>query len=431
MKKSINHKVIWISIGSGIVSYVLGELLLSKTENYISDIVRFGLYISMSMIVLCVSMLIFSKDLMNHSSSASTKFIKVGIFVTGIVCYFILSATLQFIYGLDIEKHTYEKVNSYCFLIDNSGSTEETDPHRERIQAISDILQNMNKTNHVSVILFSNEPVVLAENKPVTDDLRHRLTNAFSSCTSEGGTDIESALMEALRICSGSEEKTAAVLLSDGESNIHYGRVLKQFNDTDIRIDAVAFSNIGAQGTRILQRLTDGTGGMLYSVENVSQVKGALEEVMTIENKRFLLGVDPTNGGLLFSCIRVISFILLGLAECTMLGLLFDNRYVFLELRIPCLITGLLAGLFQECVCRFYYSEIGARWFMCMFLTLLIMKGGRMTHYRGAVSDETINENTQQTTFDQMLIDVEEEKKYVLERDSNKVKLTDTYLKRG
>lgn len=431
MRKTINHKVIWISIGSGIVAFLLGELFLNKTENVLPDIVRFGIYISMFMFVLHVSMFVFSHELMNHSSSVNAKCIKAGILLVSIVCYFLLSAFLQFIYGLDLNDHTYERVENYCFLIDNSGSTEETDPNRERFKAISDILQNMNQKNQVSVILFSDTPIVLAENEPVTDDLRQRLAGAFSLCTSDGGTDIEVALTKALQITSGSTEKTAAVLLSDGESYVHCNRILKQFNDVGTRIDAVAFSNMEAHGTKILQRLTGGTGGMLYSVEDVSQVKGALEKVMTIENKRFLLGIDPTEGGVLVSFIRVISFILLGFAECISLGLFFDNRYVFAELRIPCLVTGLLAGLCQECICKYYYSEVGARWSMCMFLALLLLKLRKTAQYCGAVYDETSKMNMQSATLDELIADAETEQEYALEKETRKKKLMATYLKRG
>ena len=375
MKKPIHTKILVISIISAIIAYLCGENLLLYTENKISNIVRFSTYIVLFMTILHMSVFLLVGDLKNKPASSGRALKRIVVFFACFLSFMCIAAIVQFLYSLDIQTQSYEKAENYCFLIDNSSSTVQTDPDRERFQAILNILGTLDENNEVTIIVFDQEAVVVVEKQVVNQNLITTVRDKLQMFNPDGGTDIERALVKTLDSYIGTKQKTAAILLSDGESSIQCKKVIRLFKEQNIRIDAVAFSNMGFEGTRNLKKLANGTGGTFYSVENINQVQGALEKVMTTKNTRFLLGVDTSEGAWYISLFRVLAYTLIGYWECITLGLIFDNRYVYLGLRWTCILTGVLAGLAQELICKYCYTDNIARFIMCIFLALLIWRG--------------------------------------------------------
>ncbi len=176
------------------------------------------------------------------------------------------------------------------FVLDNSGSMERADRQATVRKAFSLLSQQLTPIDQVTLISFSRQPRLLAENISGTE--AGKLVQLVEQLPSEGGTNIEAALQLAF-------EKTAShktpgaqhriVLLTDGAVNLgnanpeSLSRMVESMRESGIAFDAAGISADGLND-EVLEALTRKGDGRYYLMDSqedaddsfVQQIAGAL-----------------------------------------------------------------------------------------------------------------------------------------------------------
>lgn len=176
------------------------------------------------------------------------------------------------------------------FVLDNSGSMERADRQATVRKAFTLLSQQLTAIDQVTLISFSRQPRLLAENISGTE--AGKLVQLVEQLPSEGGTNIEAALQLAF-------EKTAShktpgaqhriVLLTDGAVNLgnanpeSLSRMVESMRESGIAFDAAGISADGLND-EVLEALTRKGDGRYYLMDSqedaddsfVQQIAGAL-----------------------------------------------------------------------------------------------------------------------------------------------------------
>ncbi len=176
------------------------------------------------------------------------------------------------------------------FVLDNSGSMERADRQATVRKAFALLSQQLTAIDQVTLISFSRQPRLLAENISGTE--AGKLVQLVEQLPSEGGTNIEAALQLAF-------EKTAShktpgaqhriVLLTDGAVNLgnanpeSLSRMVESMRESGIAFDAAGISADGLND-EVLEALTRKGDGRYYLMDSqedaddsfVQQIAGAL-----------------------------------------------------------------------------------------------------------------------------------------------------------
>ncbi|MEO7099420.1 MAG: von Willebrand factor type A domain-containing protein [Luteolibacter sp.] len=159
-------------------------------------------------------------------------------------------------------------------LVDQSGSMVREDRRSAMANALKQLSGLLTKNDHLTVIGFSRESHLLADN--LTGDQATKLSDLVNQTASEGGTNLEQALnlgeqMAARRHLSG--EQNRIVLFTDGAANLgnanpeRLAERVKTMRQKGIAFD---IAGIGADGVndRLLSELARNGNGRYYVVSD-------------------------------------------------------------------------------------------------------------------------------------------------------------------
>src|SRR5699024_2415381 len=138
----------------------------------------------------------------------------------------------QFIYGLGYQNRTISNIQDYIVLIDNSGSTYETDPNEERYSSVVALAGNLDETHRMMVKIFEDEVTGTFPMTETTPQMQSQLSQFFEQYRrydTMGGTDIEAALTSAAQEYVPEGRSAAVILLSDGESDVDVNSVAQTY----------------------------------------------------------------------------------------------------------------------------------------------------------------------------------------------------------
>lgn len=176
------------------------------------------------------------------------------------------------------------------FVLDNSGSMERADRQATVRKAFTLLSQQLTAIDQVTLISFSRQPRLLAENISGTE--AGKLVQLVEQLPSEGGTNIEAALQLAFEKASTQNTSGAQnriVLLTDGAVNLgnanpeSLSRMVESMRESGIAFDAAGISADGLND-EVLEALTRKGDGRYYLMDSqedaddsfVQQIAGAL-----------------------------------------------------------------------------------------------------------------------------------------------------------
>lgn len=303
------HLLITATIG--FVFYIIGEVILHFGEDAVWPPLMLAIYfLAFSTMLYGCSYLLckargdrkgwYQKNLGNV---VTTAFRHAAI---GLVAAFFLAGTLEFFYEMDYRKSA--NVSSYVFLIDDSGSMENTDPQKKRVEAIGAIMEKEKPDFPFAIYRFTHDVEKLRDMAP------YRSGETFDFAPT-GGTDIVGALDYVVKdiankkLAAGDSPKI--LLLSDGESDsAGLDRVLKECIDQRITVSTISYG----LGSPLLQEIAGKTGGLYSEVMDSNMLQQEMENAVTHSNIRHLLSnrfVFGNNG--LYAAMRILFLILIGL----------------------------------------------------------------------------------------------------------------------
>jgi Mg-chelatase subunit ChlD len=176
------------------------------------------------------------------------------------------------------------------FVLDNSGSMERIDRQQTVRRAFALLSKQLTAIDQVTLISFSRQPRLLAENVSGTES--GKLVELMEQLPSEGGTNIEAALQLAFEKASAQQTPGAQnriVLLTDGAVNLgnanpeSLSQMVESMRAAGIAFDAAGISADGLND-EVLEALTRKGDGRYYLMDSdeaaddnfAQQIAGAL-----------------------------------------------------------------------------------------------------------------------------------------------------------
>lgn len=297
------------SIIGSIVFFIIGEIFLVPLLNTISSIVLVGIYFGVFGIVLFL-VLNIAGAIEKVDVEASMKLIGIGC----IVGLFILGMLFEFLYELGGSIQEIP-ANNVVFLLDDSGSMEDSDPNFERINAVEQIVESKGEDFNYAIYRFGEEINCvrpMASKSAGMPDLRQPpmgqtpVRGALSTLQQ----DIENGAI-------GVATNLQVVMLTDGHAtdlgwwNRHLGSAIKYYQRQGIPINTVG---LGQADQNLMEKISSETGGVSVMASDVSQLVNAMNSaVRTSTIKRTLLTKRPTvNLNILYGILHILFIALLG-----------------------------------------------------------------------------------------------------------------------
>lgn len=237
----------------------------------------------------------------------SIKFLSVFLAMVTImtICVFSVSA----------DQKTSNRFN-VVFVLDASGSMEDTDPDNLRFDATKLFLGLLaNDGNYVGSVVFSTDIIKTTDVKLVngTTD-KNKIESDIESCKVGGWTGIGTALDKGVKMLNEKGNKdlqSVIILLSDGKSELDNEEDLKKCNELkakainnarkkDIQIYTVGLNSDGGADIDELKQISDATSGKCKEVKNAADLKGVFAEFYNLiygtSTTIIFEGKVPSNG---------------------------------------------------------------------------------------------------------------------------------------
>lgn len=348
-KKRFSIKMVIGSILAGLIYGVAGELIYKSIELQIPHIIIVMLYFTGMFLFLGIAVYFIGKA-GNYQSYAP---VNKKQWVAAFILMVLFSLLFEFLYSNISFKAKGHNFSSYVFVIDSSGSMNETDPEGMCYKAVDKLLGNKDSEFEYAIYKFSDSTELAREMAPVDKDIeKQEIVNA-------GGTQIANALETVLKdIQSGKMvlgNDPRVILLSDGQatdvdsSNMDgYNIILEQFKEQGITISTVGMTH--EADTKLLMHTARSTGGIFASVDNVEQLEQEMEQMVEeVKEDRSLLKAHTESGiNWFFAVLRILFITCLGVIIAVEKAILCE-RFLNTNTVLISSVTGsVMAGIFME-----------------------------------------------------------------------------------
>lgn len=377
-EKKLNISLLLACIIGGVIGAAVGNVLYNKLKMDWNPIILVGVYFAQ--LTLFVTLFGFiSEWITYHMRGAAWDgkeiLTALGVIMTGVVVMLILGMLFQFLYGLGRTKNGIKDIDDYIILIDNSGSTSETDPQSERFSAIVDFVKQLDKKQKIMLDVFDDGTQNILPLKYVDNETAQQLEESLAEFQSGGGTNIEGALQDAYSRYEKIDRKGAVILLSDGASGGSYKKIISKCNDANINIYTIGFSDIGFFGKNVLNKLSARTDGCYYQIEELNNLTSTIEQMTKYANQRVLLDyrTGTEHGKVVFMILRVLFILLLSLCLGCIVGFAVDSEQIALRLLPMRLGISLVAGIVLEAGLYMFFSEALIRFIMCVIISIIFV----------------------------------------------------------
>ena len=376
-KKKLNFSLLCACMIGGVIGAVIGEIFYNRLKMDWNPILLIGIYFAQFTFFVTLSGFI-SEWLTYHMRGAAWDgkeiLTALGAIIVGVVVMFILGMLFQFLYGLGRTKNVIKDIDDYIILVDNSGSTSETDPKNERFSAIIDFVKQLDENKKVMLDVFDDGSQNIIPLSSVEKGIIQKIEEKLADFRSGGGTNIEAALQDAYSQYEKSDRKGAVILLSDGASSGDYKDIISKCNADNINIYTIGFSNIGFLGKRVLNKLSTRTDGCYYQIKELNNLTFTIKQMTKYANQRVLLDYrsGTEHGKVLFMILRVLFLLLLTLVLGIIVGFVIDSQQVVLGLLPMRLGIGLAAGFVLEAGLYMFYSETVIRFFVSVIMSVIL-----------------------------------------------------------
>lgn len=362
----------------GLLGFMASEALYRLVTGGLPLILQAGIYFAVTALLICLSGWLCEMVTGNlRGASWSGHEIGLGLLMAVLftLALGLAGGLFQFIYGLGYQNRTISNIQDYIVLIDNSGSTYETDPNEERYSSVVALAGNLDETHRMMVKIFEDEVTGTFPMTETTPQMQSQLSQFFEQYRrydTMGGTDIEAALTSAAQEYVPEGRSAAVILLSDGESDVDVNSVAQTYNALGIPIYCVGFSGNGFSGSQLLDLIANSTDGYYCEIDQLSNLSQTVNQMISLSNQRNLLERRRASdvAQILPMILRVVFITLLGVLTGVAIAMTVDSSAL---LRLPLLLHGLCglgAGLIMEIGTRTPVPVWILRLLMCLLLSV-------------------------------------------------------------
>lgn len=362
----------------GLLGFMASEALYRLVTGGLPLILQAGIYFAVTALLICLSGLLCEMVTGNlRGASWSGREIGLGLLMAVLftLALGLAGGLFQFIYGLGYQNRTISNIQDYIVLIDNSGSTYETDPNEERYSSVVALAGNLDETHRMMVKIFEDEVTGTFPMTETTPQMQSQLSQFFEQYRrydTMGGTDIEAALTSAAQEYVPEGRSAAVLLLSDGESDVDVNSVAQTYNALGIPIYCVGFSGNGFSGSQLLDLIANSTDGYYCEIDQLSNLSQTVNQMISLSNQRNLLERRRASdvAQILPMILRVVFITLLGVLTGVAIAMTVDSSAL---LRLPLLLHGLCglgAGLIMEIGTRTPVPVWILRLLLCLLLSV-------------------------------------------------------------
>ncbi len=251
----------------------------------------------------------FEQDVVTGGSALAAGGILMGL----VLLVAVLAALFQWLYSLRLSGEA-AKPTSYIFLLDDSGSMLDNDPHQRRFSAIGQVLEGQEEEIPYMVYGFAENVSLLREMGP----LQAGEDPGVLTGNSDGGTAMGTVLAQVLADYEaglwdgGASPKV--ILLSDGiptdfQSFSDISELLKEYVQQGVSISTVGLDGVDGE---MMERIASRTGGVFVDIQDAARLGEAMLSAASRYAEEDLVTARYT-GGILPGVLRVLFLTLLGL----------------------------------------------------------------------------------------------------------------------
>ncbi|MDF2681000.1 MAG: hypothetical protein K0R47_2190 [Brevibacillus sp.] len=346
------------SLVGGVIGFVVGEVILSRLSTELPQWLLMGLYFGQYALFVGLMCLV-AEMISPHLNGYGWKQRYVGaswkmLLPSTLVMVGVAAMLLQLLYGFSYQRSN--STDNIVMLLDTSDSMRQSDPNNQLFQAAADVVRKMDSDMQIAVITFNShtevlQPLVQLSDQNTKDTVIAKLQNHPGP---SGGTQIEEALQAALDQLQSAGQlnpNSTVVLMSDGYSNVDLPKAMEPFKQSNMQIHTVGMNQVDADGTYLLKRISEETGGTYFNVDHAEELSGIFGQIYDMSRQDRNLVTERTGAAAdstLYAILRVIGVLIIGGLLGLALGLIFDNRHLAKSFTIGGAVAGVLAGLLLE-----------------------------------------------------------------------------------
>lgn len=307
-------KLFLAALGGGLLAWVIDVFLYNALTDQIWRPLLIGLMFFVFAVLVGGAILITSKLVNGFDEEflflSGPGMIAVGLIVT-LVATVLLAVVFEAIY--EYEGTTKTSATSYIFVLDESGSMEDSDPDLLRYSAVEQVLSDVSADFPYAVYTFSDGVQQVRDMAPASSGSEYPDARPF------GQTNMRLALERILNdLNQGKLEGGQApkvVLLTDG-----YASDIDFFNSVNDLLDnyvaagvSISTVGLGTVDKSLMENIAQRTGGVFVSVDGAGDLANAMQTAAIRSTSRDLLSNRVTPGrDLFYGFLRVIFLFVLG-----------------------------------------------------------------------------------------------------------------------
>jgi uncharacterized protein YegL len=303
---------------------------------------------AMSLVVILFSKLLgtYRADVVTGERK-KTKFM-LTMLISVLVCLGLMLG-FEWLYERNLQSKVID-TGTYIFVVDDSGSTLDTDPDQARYRALQSIMKEKDADDQYAIYAFADGVTLLQPMQKVSDGI------PTVQGESNGGTSIKAALQQVIQYYEqGLWEAPGGVqviLITDGYATdigflFEINSVLKLYEKYSIPVSAVGLGNVDV---KLLTHIADKTGGQFIDIVDVDQLNEALKSAAVVSAaKRDLFSDRPGNAGSwLYGFMRILFLGVLGVMISAAEAFAYGNSSTFWFIIVMGAIKGVAASAFME-----------------------------------------------------------------------------------
>ncbi len=349
---TLNIALLIVTILVGLASWLIGTIFYELFLDQIPRIFVIGAVFA----ILTVILLIVVHGISRISGAYEEPVIALPdipglipiLIAVGTVAVFFLSALFQWIYALDFNRQV-SAPTSYVFVIDDSGSTENSDPNQMRYSAIDAVLEDVDESFPYMVYSFADDYEILRDMAPVSEGKGDVTGESY------GGTAIRGVLEQVMedyqnQVWDGGAQPKV-ILMTDGYatdislfSSIH--SVLKDYVNAGISVSTVGLDQVDED---LLTQIAETTGGVYVQAEDAGDLSSAMQSAVSQTSSRDLLSARYADqGNFRLALMRVVFLFILGTGIGLLAMLVYGNEESAMLMVISSAVKALAGALVME-----------------------------------------------------------------------------------
>ena len=337
-----------VAAGTWFVVYGFKEDLLDMGSPLTIGILCAVFLLVISLVVLLVSKLMgtFRADVSTGERTNVMTLVK--ILICTVACLGVMFG-FEWLYETDISSSGGSS-DTYIFIVDDSGSTVDTDPNQLRFKAIREIMQEKKGNTQFAIYAFADDVKLLQPMQKVSEGIPKVEGNSY------GMTSIKAALDQVITDYEQGRWNTKGnvqvILITDGlASDIVYlseiDPILARYRRHDISVSSVG---LDLADESLMTKIADDTNGVFIDITEVDEMGDAVKSAVSFGNVERDLFSDRNESSynVLPGIMRIVFVGILGVLVALAAAFAYGNSATFWFTVIAGTIKAFVASIFLE-----------------------------------------------------------------------------------